>query len=127
MEKALKTEGWTVLNFEGIPIAEGLPSWQSAVAEILTYDGHDYEIRPEEGSGWCLWGTDNSRNAFGGSRMVKSVFFSLIEDEEDATVAIFCDVAKQATRDWDGRGDYFRILTDTDRAAELAEDEDEAA
>ncbi|TPL45338.1 hypothetical protein [Mesorhizobium sp. B2-4-6] len=122
---ATAAETWTVLNFEGIPLAEGLPSWQAAVHQILTDDGHYYEIRAEEGGGWRLWLSDSSRHSVGSRRMVESAFFSAKNDEDEVTTEIFAEVKKQAARDWE-HGSTFRILTDAERSADLAEDEGEA-
>lgn len=119
MEKALKTTGWTLLDFEGKTLAEGLPTHSAAVVEILTDDGDRFEIRPDEGLGWRLWVTNRP------SPLGKSVFFSLKDDEDEATAEIFAAVAEQAGRDWNGYGKTYRILTDADHAAELAEDDED--
>lgn len=123
MEKALKTEGWTLLDFEGIPIEESLPSKAAAVHAMLTDDGYDYEIRAENGGGFRLWTLDRSRHSAGQHRFTGTVIFSLEDDEVKAEAEIFEKVADMAG-EWHGRSGY-RIVTDADRAAELAEDEDE--
>lgn len=121
MEKALKTEGWTLLDFEGIPIAEGLPSKAAAVHEMLTYDGRTYAIRWDDDGGeyWALWLGGHGR------RLQRTGIISIASplSPDEAEAEIFAEVAAGAEQ-WNASGGY-RILTDADRAAELAEDEDE--
>jgi hypothetical protein len=123
MENVPKAEGWTLLDFEGLPIAEGLPSKAAAVHAMLMDDGHDYEIRAEEGGGFRLWLLDRSRHSAGSHRFTESVIFSTKADEVEAEAEIFEKVAAMVDAGRWG-GDY-RIVIDADRAAELAEDDDE--
>ncbi len=64
---------------------------KDAAEELLTYDSHEYEIRPEDdGTGYRLWITPFSRaSTFGGQAMIKSRFFSLSGDLESAEREIF--------------------------------------
>jgi hypothetical protein len=69
---------------------------EEAMSEILTYDGYRYEIRKGEFKGlacWELWHSDSSENSTRGARhMVKTVAFSLAEDEVTATREIAVEV-----------------------------------
>ena len=60
-----------------------------AMAEILTDDGHDYEVRPEDdGEGFRLWTSTYSRNSTVWSGLTKSTIYSLQADEGTATQEI---------------------------------------
>jgi hypothetical protein len=95
-------------------------SVHAAAVEMLTYDGHDYEIRPEaDGRGFRLWTCQPVANR----RWEETVVFSLEADEAAATIEIM-----QRVVDFKGRrggswaGD---CMPDTDfdqMLADLAED-----
>lgn len=89
---------YTVLDNQGNVIARHL-SAQDAMVEILTDDGHGYEIRKaEDGNGFELWVTQFSRNStLGGKPMVKSAIWSFEADESKATDEI---AAKVIAADW---------------------------
>jgi hypothetical protein len=124
MTTTTETTGWTVLDFEGIPLAEGLPTRAAAVQAILTDDGYDYEIRrAEDGEGWDLWLTESSQNGAGSHRMQQSAISSLADNEDEAEAEIFEQVADMAWK-WHAGGGY-RIVTDLQRAIELAEDDED--
>ena len=61
---------------------------EQAMDEILTYDGYRYEIKKSDFHGsvcWDLYHSDGSAASTRGARhMVKTVIFSLVEDEAQA-------------------------------------------
>jgi hypothetical protein len=61
---------------------------EQAMSVILTYDGYSYEIQKSEFQGsacWELYHSDGSAASTRGARhLVKTVIFSLIEDEAQA-------------------------------------------
>lgn len=90
-----------------------------AMNEILTYDGYRYEIRKSEFRGsvcWDLWHSDGSAASTRGARhMVKTVIFSLIEDEAHARQEIAEAVIVAG---WNGLPE---VMNDEDFKAMLAE------
>ena len=66
----------------------------------MEYDGHRYDIRPAaDGNGYELWTSQFSRNSTSGGRpLVKSVIFSLADDEAIAEAEIFKQVIDNS--DW---------------------------
>lgn len=73
---------YTVLNRHGDVQDRGLTAAQAANL-ILTYDGHQYEVRRSDDGKWFdLWVSQFSRNStLGGRPLVKSVIFGTTEDE----------------------------------------------
>lgn len=80
---------YTILDSSsGEPIATGCSAYE-AMVEILTDDGHEWEIRPEaDGEGYRLWTTTYSRNSTAYSGLTQSVVYSLQADEAAATQEI---------------------------------------
>jgi hypothetical protein len=79
---------YTILDQNGERQYGGLTAYQ-AMAEILTDDGHDYEIRPEaDGEGFRLWTSTYSRNSTAWSGLTESTIYSLQADEGAATQEI---------------------------------------
>jgi hypothetical protein len=63
---------------------------EQAATELLTYDGHDFEIRDGGNSGFELWHTQFSRNGtLGGRPMVQTVIWSIKSDRAEAETEIF--------------------------------------
>ena len=61
---------------------------EDAMAVMLTHDGYRYEIRKSEFQGgicWDLYHSDGSATSTRARHMVKTVAFSLVEGETDAT------------------------------------------
>lgn len=86
---------YTVYNPSSGTVYERGVTAEEAMHTILTYDGYRYEIRRGEITGtptWDLWHSSGSENSFGGARrMVKTVVFSMEEDEKAARA----DIAQQ--------------------------------
>ena len=99
---------YTVFDNNNETVKRGL-SLHDAAVELLTADGHDYEIRPEaDGEGFRLWITQFSRNStLGGRPLSKSIFFSLEADKRRAEYEIFTQVIGE---DWYN----FEAMTDAD-------------
>ena len=93
---------YTVLNRHGTVQGRGL-SARDAADLILSYDGHQYEVRRD--GDWCeLWVSQFSQNStLGGRPLVKSVVFGKDED------AIWQSVLTHADK-WDGQ----TCMTDAD-------------
>jgi hypothetical protein len=60
----------------------------AAAREILTHDGHEYEIGPMPWGGYLLWVTRFSRNSPAHDGLHKSLTFSLENDEHKASLEI---------------------------------------
>ena len=81
---------YAVINARGEPIAQGLTLAEAGHA-ILTHDGAQYEIRPDDdGEGWILWG--KSLNG----PWTASVFGSWAADRGTAEAEILADVVRSA-------------------------------
>jgi hypothetical protein len=91
METTMTT--YTVLSStSGEAIATGLTAAE-AMQEILTDDGHEYEIRPEaDGHGSRLWTSTYSRNSTAYNGLTASVVYSLAADEAEAEQEIAAKV-----------------------------------
>ena len=113
------TQLYTVLGASGEPIAQSYTRDEAARA-LLTYDGHDWAIKPEsDGKGWRLWTTRFSRNSPSYLGLTRSVIFSL---ESDA-LAAEADIFQQVIEHPDG----FKgcdVLTDEDYAEILRQNEE---
>lgn len=67
----------------GYEIARHLTA-QDAMDELLTHDGYRYEIK-REGDAWVLYHSDGSEASMRGARhMIRTVVFSLADEEEVA-------------------------------------------
>ena len=73
---------YTVLDRHGEVQERGLTAAQAAEL-ILSYDGHQHEVRRSDDGKWLeLWVSPFSRNStLGGRPLVKSVIFGSTEDE----------------------------------------------
>lgn len=70
----------TVLNKHGVVQGSGM-SVKSAAETILTYDGHEFDIRTDDGL-LELWVSEFSRNsACGGRPLVQTGFFGRTESD----------------------------------------------
>lgn len=111
---------YTVIDRNGTVIGESLTAVE-AMHEILTDDGHEYEIRPEEdGEGHRLWTSTYSRNGTAWNGISKSVVFSLEGDAERAEQEI---AERVIAADWPRKPS---AITDEQQAElVLAADKDE--
>lgn len=75
-------------------------SAEQAMDELLSHDGYAWQIRREnDGEGWRLWHSDGSANSTRGARhMVKTVAFSLKDNEAAATREIAEQVCRAGWR-----------------------------
>lgn len=81
---------YTVLNRHGSVLGSEL-SQKDAADLILTYDGHQYEIR-KDGDWFELWVSQFSRNStLGGRPLVKSAIFGESEDQIWTSVITHAD------------------------------------
>ena len=104
---------YTVISGSGVVKAEGL-SANDAAREILTHDGHNYEIRPDADGGFWLWHTQ--RGGGGNVPMVRTLIYSAADTEDEAQDQIFAEVVKKS--DW---FDHQDVMTDADYATMVAE------
>ena len=104
---------FTVISGSGVVQAEGLSADEAAV-QVLTYDGHNYEIRPDADGGFWLWHTQ--RGGGGNVPMVRTLIYSAAETEDEAQDEIFAEVLTKA--DW---FDHQDVMTDAAYAAMVAE------
>lgn len=89
---------------------------QEAMAEILSYDQNNYEIRKSNYKGYVCWDLYTGSNH--NDKMSKTIIFSLCENEEEALQ----DIAKQViSADWDRVND---VMTDENYDEMIAELED---
>jgi transglutaminase-like putative cysteine protease len=89
---------YTITRSSGEVLDRGLTAEQAAI-EIMSYDGHEFEIRPEPDRGFRLWTSEYSRNStLGGRPLTESVIFSLAANEADARAEIYAEVIAHA--DW---------------------------
>ena len=80
------TTTYTVRDHE--EVTRGLTAVEAADI-LLTQDGHEYEIRPEEdGVGYRLWNTAFSRNSTAYNGLRKTVIYSLAQALEQAEAEI---------------------------------------
>jgi hypothetical protein len=81
---------YAVIDAQGEPIAQGLTEAEAGHA-ILTYDGAQYELRPDaDGEGWILWG--RSRNG----PWTPSIYGSWQTDRDAAEAEILALIARAA-------------------------------
>ena len=99
---------------------------EQAMDEILTYDGYRYEIQKSDFQGsvcWDLYHSDGSvASTRGACHMVKTVIFSLIEDEVQATREI---AERVIAAGWSRVPDVMTDEAFDAMLAEIAEDEAE--
>jgi hypothetical protein len=86
---------YTVTNRDGDIIGRGLSATR-AMVEILTYDGHEFEVRSAPEDGFTLWTSTWSRNSPMGAMLTKSVISSLDEYEDAAIEEIARKVVANA-------------------------------
>lgn len=106
---------YTVLNRHGDVISDNL-TLSEAAAEVLNYDGNEYEIRAEDQGGYRLWVSRHSRNSTAWNGLTSSRIFSLHDDEALATAEIYRDVIRNA--EW---WSECEVLTDEQYAERLSE------
>lgn len=107
---------YTILDANGFLRAEGYSAAEAAIS-VLTYDGHQFEIRPaDDGKGWRLWTTRFSRNSTCYDGLHRGVIFSIEPDFVAAEADIFGQVIQNAEW-WRGQ----EVMTDADYAAMRAE------
>lgn len=104
---------YTVISGSGVARAEGL-SADEAAREVLTHDGHNYEIRPDPDGGFWLW--HSQRGGGGNVPMVRTLIYSAADNAVAAQDEIFAEVITKS--DWFDRPN---IMTDADYAAMVAE------
>ena len=81
---------YAVIDAQGEPIAQGLTEAEAAHT-ILTYDGAQYELRPDaDGEGWILWVRRLNGN------WTPSIFKSWEADFDAAEAKILAAVARAA-------------------------------
>jgi hypothetical protein len=81
---------YAVINQQGEAIAQGLTLAEASHA-ILTYDGAQYELRPDpDGEGWVLWG--KSLNGPWGPDLIVSAEYY----RDDAEAEIMAEVVRAA-------------------------------
>lgn len=116
----MSTTTYTVLRADGEINARGLSAPDAAV-EVMTYDGHDYDILRDQ-DGWRLFTTKHSRNSpLGGRPMTGTVIWSFATHEAEARAEILAEVIKNAGW-WRGQS----VITDADydqMVADLAAEE----
>jgi hypothetical protein len=96
---------YTVLNHNGDVQAQGV-DLEEAAHIVLTYDGHDYEIRRDEDGGYSLFVSQFSLNSpFGGRPLARCVEYF----KDEAEIHQF--VVDHATR-WQDQ----TVMTDDDYA-----------
>lgn len=114
---------YTVIDHNGDVLDSGLTTTQ-AMHAILTDDGHQYEIRPEEdGDGFRLWTSTYSRNSTAWSGLKESVVYSLKTDADEAELEI---AEKVIAAGWPRKPEAMTDESHAAMMAELATDEDEA-
>lgn len=117
---------YTVLNCNGEFLYGGCTAADAAHA-VMTYNGHEYEIRrAEDGNGWELWTTKFSRNSTCYRGLSKSTLYSVESDEAKASAEIYAKVIRHAIGDsnwWEG----LDVVNDADYAAFIASLEEEIA
>jgi len=75
------TTTYTVLDAHGDVQDRGL-DLEAAAHMVLTYDGYEYEVRPDDDGWLSLWISQARRNSYGGPRgLTKSVISGNTEDE----------------------------------------------
>lgn len=112
---------YTVTSHDGANEQRGL-TLDEAACEIMWYDGHEFEICPEDGGGYRLWTSDYSRNSPMGAKLSETVIDSGETDEAAATAEIYAKVLENAH--W-FKGQW--VYTDAKYDAILAELEAEEA
>lgn len=113
------TTTYTVFDANDTSTAERGLTAVEAMDRILTDDGYEYEIRPEEdGIGFRLWHSRSSRNSTGPRGMVKTVAFSLAADRAAAEQEIALKVI------YAGWPRLPEAMTDASFDAMMAEGED---
>lgn len=60
-----------------------------AAAELLSHDGHEYEVRAAEGGGHSLWVSRFSRNSACYDGLTRSVIYSPLDDAAEAEADIY--------------------------------------
>ena len=81
---------YTVFHQEDERNASTGLSLEEAATALLTYDGHDFEIRSADDGCFELWHTPFSRNGtLGGRPMVQTVIYSIKTVWVDAEADIF--------------------------------------
>lgn len=114
------TQLYTVVSPNGDYVIGSGMSAVEAMHDVLTHDGHDYEIRLRDDGGYDLFVTQFSRNStLGGRPMVKSVISSYEADEAAATLEI---AQKVITADWNHSPDVYTDEQYAQMLRELAED-----
>lgn len=76
---------YTILDSSSGEVIDSSCTAVEAMAEILTDDGHEWEIRPEtDGHGYRLWTSTYSRNSTAYNGLTASVVYSLAADADKA-------------------------------------------
>lgn len=110
------TKTYTVLNAHG-EVQERNCDVAEAAELVLRYDGHEFEILPEEdGGGYALWTSLTSRNSGHYKGLRKSRIFSLKDNATEAGEDIYRQVIVNADW-WSG----CCVMTDDDYEAMMAE------
>lgn len=111
---------YTVYHHDGLFPAEPGLTLAEAADRMLTYDGHEYEIRSSDDSGFELWHTPFSRNGpCGGRPMVKTAIYSVKDDRSEAEEEIFLRAINS------GYWSPISVMEDSRYAAMIAELEEE--
>lgn len=109
---------YTVYNLNSDTEADTGLCLADAANAMMTYDGHEWDIREEDGA-YSLYTSQFSRNGpCGGRDLVRSVVFSYAADRATAEVEIFKRVISE---------DWWKLtcVTDAEHLAGLAEESED--